>query len=236
MSSIPYARNWGHLGVVSLAQFAELSPITFALQQVYVDQGTGIAKSYWSNGAQWSEIGSGTGIQTLSDGSYGFIDPDGNEYPLIFFAGTPQEGLIANVQTQHLMVDMGADSAHSEILWTFNARQGDSSPDTPDNDLAGARFELPDGNAYVEKTAMTGGVDGGIFPYRILSGYLTQIHFAFRGGSNYTVAAGNTVTASQMVLVSFPNALGCTALEIRAGTSYGPSNRYRDITFTAYSA
>lgn len=59
MAQIPRSLNWGHLGLVSVAQFAGMAAATFAQQQVAVDQGNGTTKSYLSNGSGWNQIDGG---------------------------------------------------------------------------------------------------------------------------------------------------------------------------------
>lgn len=62
MPAFPQNVNWGHLGVRSIAQFAQMSPVTYAMQQVAVDQNDGTVISYLSNGTTWLTLPGGGGV------------------------------------------------------------------------------------------------------------------------------------------------------------------------------
>lgn len=151
-------------------------------------------------------------------------------------SGTPHEPTVAGVVQQVITLDHGSDADHVEILETFNCRTGD--PDTADTDLASARFTSPDGNVEVIKTAIIGASAGALQTYYTAGGF-TMIHFALRGAGPYTEAAGNTLTALQMVLMKWPSTLAVNSIEIRIGSATiggGANKRYRQIVVTGYSS
>lgn len=233
MAQIPRSLNWGHLGLKSLAEFAGMSASTFAQQQVSVDQGDGTSKSYLSNGVAWNQIDGGLGGGTVEQAGIDYlVMPDGSLMPLSIMAGTPYEPLVAGAVQQTVLLDAGSDIDHAEILYTLNC----GTNGVPDNDLASARFTSPDGNAEVVKTALTGAVLSGEVAAHQAS-TLRILHFGLRGAGPYTVAAGNTLTLLQMVVMALP--AGVVALEIRFGSSTvggGVNRRYRSITVTGYAS
>lgn len=173
-----------------------------------------------------------SGVVTLSDGSYGLVDPEGAEYPLTFLSGTPYEPTIAGSVNQVLTFDQGSDVAHTEILWMFNVTG--ASEDTADEAQASAGFAAPTTNSEVTKTTITGSGAAGVYAYRFPDG-LTAVHFALAGGAEYTTAAGATCTGTEMVLMQFPEVDNINTLEIRLGGSTGTNGRTRQATVTGYA-
>lgn len=179
--------------------------------------------------------GGASTIQTVDSLDY-LIGPDGTLYPLVFVVGTIQEGTIAGETNCLVAVDSGSDTTdHAQILWTVNCTLA-GNPDTSDDALASSRFANYSTDSEVYKTACTGGTSSeALFPRYDA---LWMIHFALAGGSSYTLAAGNTCTGTEMVVMTFDEAANCVAAEIRLGASrLGTSGqRYRDIFVTPYSA
>ncbi len=179
--------------------------------------------------------GGATGGAVTIDGINYLPLPDGTYLPLQILAGTPHEPTVAGVVQQVVSLNHGSDVDHVEIMWTFNCTTGD--PDTADTDLASARFSSPSTNAEVIKSGIIGATAGTTLAYS--SSSFTKIHFALAGAGPYTVAASNTLTALEMVVMSFANSLDVNVVEIRVGTSTvggGSNKRYRTITVTGYSA
>lgn len=173
----------------------------------------------------------------VSGGVEYLVGADGvTQYPLVFVVGTIEEGAIAGTPNALVAVDSASDTTdHAQILWTVNCTVA-GNPDTPDSALASTRFVAYATDAEVYKTACTGGTSSEAFFPRYPA--LWCIHFALAGGGSYTVAAGNTMTGTQMVLMTFAEADNCVAAEIRLGAArLGTSGyRYRDIIVTPYSA
>lgn len=169
----------------------------------------------------------GADYLTLSDGSL---------MPLSIMAGTPHEPTVAGVVQQVVSLDHGSDADHVEILLTLNCTTGD--PDTPDTALASARFTAPDGNAEVVKSGVVGASAGTVMAFHAPGG-ITCMHFGLRGAGPYTAAAGNTLTALQMVVMQWADALAVDTIEVRIGTATvggGANKRYRVITVTGYAS
>ena len=111
-TSILPSVNWGHLGVRDLNQFAAMSPVIYALQEVYVDQGDGTVKAYWSNGTAWMENTSVAGAYalttdplsqfapTLSAQLAGIMTDETGIGPLVFGVGPTLTDAIVNTQPQ----------------------------------------------------------------------------------------------------------------------------------------
>lgn len=171
------------------------------------------------------------GISLLPGGLYGFVAPSGQQYPLTFLSGVPQEGLVAGAVQQVIDIDAGSDTAHAEILLTFQATTGD--PDSPSTALASSRFASPDTNIEVWKTNFLGSTPEGQTVAFFAS--LTCLHVGLRGGSEYTLAAGNVVTGTQMVLMTWDSSLEISLVELRIGSPTGVNGRYRRLTVTGYS-
>lgn len=164
------------------------------------------------------------------------VMPDGTQLPLAIEAGTPEEPTVAGIVQQAVSLDAGSDVDHVEILLTFNCTTGD--PDTADTALASARFTSPDSNAEVVKTGVIGASAGVVMAWYAPGGF-TKLHFGLRGAGPYTVAASNTLTALEMVVMSWGDALGVNAVEVRIGSSTiggGANKRYRTITVTGYAS
>lgn len=181
-----------------------------------------------------SVSGGGGGVVSVSGVDY-LILSDGTLMPLQIMAGTPHEPTVASIVQQVVSLDHGSDADHVEILWTFNCTTGD--PDVADTDLASSRFTSPDSNAEVIKSGIIGATSGAVLAYSSTS--FTKLHFALRGAGPYTNAASNTLTALQMVVMSWADSLDVNVVEIRVGTSTvggGSNKRYRTITVTGYSA
>lgn len=177
--------------------------------------------------------GGGVAVVTV-DGAYYLTLSDGSLMPLSIMSGTPHEPEVAGVVQQVVSLDHGSDADHVEILMTFNCTTGD--PDTPDTDLASARFTSPDSNAEVIKTGVIGESGGYVEAY---AASITTLHFGLRGAGPYTVAAANILTALQMVVMTFAASLNINVVEIRMGSSTvgaGANKRYRTITVTGYSS
>lgn len=176
-----------------------------------------------------------TGTVAVGGASY-LVMPDGTLMPLSIMSGTPHEPTVSAVVQQVVSLDHGSDADHVEILLTFNATTGD--PDTADTALASARFTSPDSNAEVVKTAIIGASSGTVMAW-YASGGITKLHFGLRGAGPYTNAAGNTLTALQMVVMSWADALGVDTVEVRFGSPTvggGVNRRYRTITVTGYAS
>lgn len=179
--------------------------------------------------------GGSTGSVSINGVNY-LILADGTQMPLAIMTGTPIEPKVAAAWEQIVELDHGSDADHVEILLTLNCTTGD--PDTPDTALASARFTDPDSNAEVVKTEIDGAAAGAVMSWYAPGG-ITCIHFGLRGSGPYTVAAANTLTALQMVVMTFADSLGVNAIEVRFGTAQvgaGSNNRYRSITVTGYAA
>jgi len=145
--------------------------------------------------------------------------------------------MIAGEPNALVAVDSGSDTTHhAQILWTPNCTLA-GNPDSPDDALASARMVAYATEAEVYKSGVDGASSGESFALRYLGG-LTQLHFGLAGGGSYTVAAGNVLTGTQMVRMSFPDAAGVIAVEIKLLTAtLGTSGyRYRQIAVTPYSA
>lgn len=174
-------------------------------------------------------------VETDSGIDY-LIGSDGTRIPLVFVVGTIEEGMIAGEPNALVAVDSGSDTVdHAQILWTVNCTLA-GNPDTSDDALASSRFVNYATDSEVYKTACTGGTSSeALFPRYTA---LWSIHFALAGGGSYTVAAGNTLTGTEMVLVQFPEVANCVAAEIRLGASRAGTSgqRYRDIIVTPYAA
>lgn len=185
-------------------------------------------------------IASAAAAGTLTRGFY--VDENGTMYlatgpstyvPLAFLVGTGQEPTIAAVKEMKVLFDAGSDIDHAEIYYTLNCYAGD--PDTPDTALASARFNDP--TAEVFDLSMSGGSSGAIVIHAPLSGYLTTVHFAFAGSGTYTVAAGNTVTALQMVVATFSSALLIRSVVVYFGESAvsgGSNQRIRKASVVGF--
>lgn len=171
----------------------------------------------------------------LSGGIEYLVRSNGTLMPLSIMSGTPHEPTVAAVVQQVVSLDHGSDADHVEILLTSNATTGD--PDTADTLLASARFTSPDSNAEVVKTAIIGASSGTVMSWYAPGG-ITKLHFGLRGAGPYTVAASNTLTALQMVVMSWADALGVDTVEVRFGSPTvggGVNKRYRTITVTGYA-
>lgn len=184
-----------------------------------------------------SNINGGGSVGTVTvDGVDYLLLPSGELMPLVIMTGTPQEPTVAGVVQQVVSLDHGSDADHVEILMTFNCTTSD--PDTADTALASTRFTTPDSNAEVVKTQIIGDSAGAVMAWYAPNG-ITKLHFGLRGSGPYTVAAGATLTALQMVVMSFDSSLNVNSVEVRFGTSTvgaGSNSRYRTITVTGYSS
>lgn len=209
---------------------------------------------YWWTGEAFRSMGGGGATETTAatiaaDASSGdlvtgamYADENGTMYlatgpstyvPLAFLVGTGQEPTIAAAKEMKVLFDAGSDIAHPEIYYTLNCYTGD--PDTPDTALASERFnEL---NSEVVDLSMSGGSAGAIVIHVPLSGYITTLHFAFAGSGTYTVAAGNTVTALQMVVATWSSALLIRSVVIYFGESAvsgGSNQRIRKLSVVGF--
>lgn len=213
---------------------AEIAALDGEPGWTYEDRDTGVVYRADRSGNLAAQAGTvnvgGIEYLTLSDGS---------RLPLSIMAGTPHEPMVAATLEQTFTIDSGNDSNdHVELLITPNATTG-GNPDGENTDLASARFSLPDGNALVLKTLVTGASPG---PTLTFSGPITMMHFALRGAGPYTQAAANVCTALQMVLMKWVSTLAVNVVEVRIGTSYDlnglqvGAKRYRKVTVTGYSA
>lgn len=211
----------------------------------FMDVATGQATAIGSGGvinATVAEIAAGAAAGTLVPGFY--IDENGEMYlatsssayvPLAFLVGTGQEPTIAAVKEMKVLFDAGSDINHPEIYYTINCNTGD--PDTPDNTLASERFTNP--NAEVVDLSMSGGSAGAIVIHAPLNGFITTVHFAFAGAGPYTVAAGNTVTALEMVVATFAAALEVRSICIYWGESAvsgGANQRIRKASLVGFQS
>lgn len=179
--------------------------------------------------------GGSTGSVSIDGVNY-LILADGTQMPLAIMTGTPIEPKVAAAWEQIVELDHGSDADHVEILLTLNATTGD--PDTPDTAIASARFTSPDSNAEVVKTEIDGASAGAVMAWYAPGG-ITCLHFGLRGAGPYTVAAANTLTALQMVVMTWANSLAVNTVEVRVGSSTvggGANKRYRSITVTGYSS
>lgn len=182
-----------------------------------------------------TRISGGTSSITTVDNVDYLVGPDSTLYPLIFVVGTIEEGMIAGEPNALVAVDSGSDTTdHAQILWTVNCTVA-GNPDTTDDSLASTRFVNYATDSEVYKTACTGTTSSEAFFPRYTA--LWSIHFALAGGGSYTVAAGNTLTGTQMVVMQFTEISNCVAAEIRLGASRAGTTgqRYRDIFVTPYS-
>lgn len=183
-----------------------------------------------------TNVSGGGGGGTVSvDGAFYLTLPDGTQYPLASVVGTGQEPTIASVKEMKVLFDAGSDVDHAEIYYTLNCYTGD--PDTPDTTLASERFNDP--NAEVIDLSMSGGSAGAIVVHAPAEGYITTVHFAFAGSGTYTVAAGNTVTALEMVEATFSSSMLIRSIIIYFGESAvsgGSNQRIRKATLVGFTA
>lgn len=176
-----------------------------------------------------------SGIAEVQSEQY-LVGADGTLYPLAWVVGTIEEGMIAGAPQALIQVDSGSDTAdHAQILWTANCLIA-GNPGTPDSALASTRFAAYATDAEVYKSAVDGQASGEAFALRYPALY--SLHFALAGGGSYTVAAGNVLTGTQMVLMTFPEEPPVVAAEIRLMTAQlGTSGyRYRKLVVTPYGA
>lgn len=186
-----------------------------------------------SDGLQWLPVGALSAAQVAAFDDGVFQDSQGREF--IYILGDGYAPLVGAVYTQTITLDEGSDANHSEILLTANCGLGD----VPDSAIASARFSSPDGYTDVIKTLLTGAVaDGRVQDFTAPSG-LRNLFLARRTTGPFTVAAGATITAAQMVQCSWPSAAGIIRLEIRFGEPYvgaGTNKRYRQMIVTGRKA
>lgn len=176
------------------------------------------------------------GAVISSGGQDYLVGTDGTQYPMIWMVGTIQEGMVAGEVQSRIEVDSGSDTVdHAEILWTTNCWYA-GDPDVPDNALASQRFV----DYAVDSEVYSTGVDGDASAesFSVLYPLLTNLFFALAGEASYTEAAGNTVTADEMVCMTFAESLGVIAVEIKLHSSRlgSTGSRYRQISVTPYSA
>lgn len=176
--------------------------------------------------------------QTDETGESFLIGPDGTTlYPATWVIGGIEEGYVAGSPQSAIQVDSGSDTAdHAQVLWIANCTLA-GNPDTEDDALASERMVDYATDSEVYKSGVDGGTSGESFALRYPAG-LTMLHFGLAGGGSYTVAAGNTLTGTQMVLMTFPEADGVVAVEIKllTATLGTTGKRYRQIMVTPYSA
>ena len=175
----------------------------------------------------------GRAVVTLDTGGYGLTMPNGlDPFPLVILTGTPTEPKVAGSVQQVVTFDAGADSAHTEILLTFNCTNG-ADLETADEAIMSQRFASPDSNSEVIKTGITGNFVGGDFPAYLVNARL--LHIALRGSGSYTTAAGNAVIPGQAVLLTWEETDAISAVELRFATATGTGNRARQLVVTGYS-
>lgn len=181
--------------------------------------------------------GYGSAIQTDADTGDSYLaGPEGTQYPMVWVVGALEEGSIAGSPRAMLMIDSGADDEdHAQILIAPNVwASGD--PSTPDDALASTRLaNYATEPTEVLATAIDGMATATAFERRFP--LLTNLYFGLAGESSYTVAAGYTCTADDMVRMDFDEDDQVVAAQIRLASAYlGTTGmRYREIIVTPYS-
>lgn len=177
-------------------------------------------------------------IEALSNGAMGIVMPNGATYPLALAGGTIRAPLLAGVAQMVVNVDAGSDVAHAQVILTWNANGGTAAPDTINNTLASDRFRAASTNALVVRTGVAGDTGGKTLSFESEAGVnLTTLHVGLisNGASPYSVAASNTVTALEMVPLTFPNERNVVAARVLLAPHTGTNNRARQIIVIGYS-
>lgn len=184
-------------------------------------------------------ISPGVGMTTMSDGSIGFVGPDGTEYPASYLLGSVAICTIGGIPTRRIRIDSGADATdHAALMYAFNVT-ADGDPETADEALASAMFYDPEAYPAVMLTAVEGPAAGGEW-YYASSAPITKLHLALAGGAaidSYTTAADAALVDDVMVLCEWPVEDDVAFVVISIGPAYGGDvdTRYREIIVNAYT-
>lgn len=230
MSQLPQNINWGHLGVRSIAQFETMNPVTYALQQVAVDQGDGTAVTYLSNGLVWQPLG---GTLFASSGGLDYIvGPGGVIIPLTAAVGTYAQMLVAGTKQATIELDSGNDAnPHNNWGLTYDCTLA-GQPGVPHDSMAADRFVRANPNEIII-SGLPGNVMAGIVYFPEFN-TLSMVHVAQLGGSTYPNSGTATAGLNQLVRLDCPE--GTIALEIQAREPTGANGRKRQIVFTPFLA
>lgn len=245
--SIGLARQWspaidgrsasGGVRIITAQQALAPTPDLLADTSVTYEHETTGAR-YYSDRTQLIQFGGvvGSAVSLDANGEPQLNMPGGRApFKLTPLAGTPVAPKVAGVWQQVALIDAGSDVAHAEILITANCTTG-TDPESPSTALMSQRFAAPDDNGEVWITGITGAFATGALPTVEVAGGLRLLHIALRGGSTYTQAAGNVVTASEAVLMTFDEEDGVNAFDVAIAPPTGTNGRYRQLAVRGFKA